>query len=375
MSSSVSADHDAGTQPSSPARILYAVGHDLQAEIAALCRDLGHDATAVNDMQEVERVEGTFDLVMLCLGRSFRSDFSDHLCADALRGRYPRLHVARGLLLNTDHPTLGLQDAYFRLCSDYCQLQLKGNVLTEAGRADLAQAIGKTLRMPPYANVNYYKDGPVNYDVLHSVVESNQAPVMVLSPDDRVVFANMVAHALFHRPPYLLSGTPIRELLASEDSIGQVEALLETARTMRGATAELRLMEENGRRFDAVVLASRVFRTELPPGTVAITFYDITQRKRAEEALRQAHAEMATINRNLELRNQELEKALAEIKTLRGLIPICMHCKKIRDDHGFWQNVETYVRQHTEATFSHGLCPACLKTHYPDMADRLNPGS
>ncbi len=63
----------------------------------------------------------------------------------------------------------------------------------------------------------------------------------------------------------------------------------------------------------------------------------------------------------------ELRRALAEIKTLRGSVPICAGCKKIRDDEGFWQQVEVYVREHTEAEFSHGLCPECMKKLYPDI--------
>ena len=58
---------------------------------------------------------------------------------------------------------------------------------------------------------------------------------------------------------------------------------------------------------------------------------------------------------------KELQKALNEVRTLRGLIPICAQCKKIRDDKGFWQQVESYVCNHTEAEFTHGICPECFK--------------
>ncbi|MCB2145618.1 MAG: hypothetical protein KQI81_04035 [Deltaproteobacteria bacterium] len=64
----------------------------------------------------------------------------------------------------------------------------------------------------------------------------------------------------------------------------------------------------------------------------------------------------------------ELEKALKEVKTLRGIVPICSFCKKIRNDQGYWDQVEVYVRQHTEANFSHGVCPECLKIHYPEFS-------
>lgn len=64
---------------------------------------------------------------------------------------------------------------------------------------------------------------------------------------------------------------------------------------------------------------------------------------------------------------ERLQKALAEIKTLRGLLPICMHCKKIRDDQGFWQQIEAYVHKHSEARFSHSICPSCVKLHYSEL--------
>ncbi|MFO7775142.1 MAG: response regulator transcription factor [Candidatus Hydrogenedentota bacterium] len=65
---------------------------------------------------------------------------------------------------------------------------------------------------------------------------------------------------------------------------------------------------------------------------------------------------------------EELNHALEHIKTLRGIVPICAHCKKIRDDQGYWNQLELYVREHTEAEFSHGFCPDCLNHLYPEVA-------
>lgn len=62
----------------------------------------------------------------------------------------------------------------------------------------------------------------------------------------------------------------------------------------------------------------------------------------------------------------KLEKALAEVKTLRGIIPICSFCKKIRDDEGYWKQVEVYFAERSEANFSHGICPVCMQQHYPE---------
>jgi PAS domain S-box-containing protein len=80
---------------------------------------------------------------------------------------------------------------------------------------------------------------------------------------------------------------------------------------------------------------------------------DITERKSIEDAL--------------EAERRQLQKALEEVKTLRGIVPICSNCKKIRDDKGFWSQVEKYVSDHTEAEFSHGICPDCTIELYPEL--------
>lgn len=99
---------------------------------------------------------------------------------------------------------------------------------------------------------------------------------------------------------------------------------------------------------------SRPFRGE--DGTllgIVESFQDITVRKEAEAAL-------------LEERDK-LEIALAEVKTLQGFIPICASCKAIRDDQGCWNKLEEYIRKHSDAQFSHGICPKCAKTLYPEV--------
>lgn len=66
---------------------------------------------------------------------------------------------------------------------------------------------------------------------------------------------------------------------------------------------------------------------------------------------------------------KNLQNALKEIKTLQGILPICSFCKKIRDDKGYWSQVDAYVSQHTDATFSHGVCPECIEKHYLNNQD------
>ncbi len=63
----------------------------------------------------------------------------------------------------------------------------------------------------------------------------------------------------------------------------------------------------------------------------------------------------------------ELQEALAEVKTLSGLLPICSYCKNVRDDKGYWSQIESYIHQHSDADFSHGICPVCAEKHFPDF--------
>jgi len=72
-------------------------------------------------------------------------------------------------------------------------------------------------------------------------------------------------------------------------------------------------------------------------------------------------------NKKLTVLNTELVRALEEIKTLRGIIPICSYCKKIRNDEGAWEIMEAYISTHSDAQFSHGACPECYKEQMEDL--------
>lgn len=78
---------------------------------------------------------------------------------------------------------------------------------------------------------------------------------------------------------------------------------------------------------------------------------------------------MVEMRSELAAKIEQLRQAVDQIKTLKGIVPICASCKNIRDDRGFWNRVETYVRDHTEAEFSHAVCPDCMKRLYPQFKD------
>jgi PAS domain S-box-containing protein len=84
--------------------------------------------------------------------------------------------------------------------------------------------------------------------------------------------------------------------------------------------------------------------------------YDITERKKIEDE----RTKMI----------KQLNETLSKVRTLSGLLPICASCKKIRDDHGYWQKLETFVHEHSNAEFSHSICPDCMEKLYPDFSKR-----
>jgi PleD family two-component response regulator len=83
------------------------------------------------------------------------------------------------------------------------------------------------------------------------------------------------------------------------------------------------------------------------------------------------HLMLRNLQKELQEKNVQLEEALANVKTLQQFLPICANCKKIRDDEGYWQDVEVYVRDHINVLFSHSICPDCLKALYPDYWEEM----
>jgi signal transduction histidine kinase len=102
-----------------------------------------------------------------------------------------------------------------------------------------------------------------------------------------------------------------------------------------------------------------------------ISFFIISQQLKNVRRRQIAEAEVEQYRQNLERlvekRTEELQLAQSKIKILKGFLPICANCKKIRDDKGTWNQIESYIRDHSEAEFSHGICPVCAKDLYPDL--------
>lgn len=143
-----------------------------------------------------------------------------------------------------------------------------------------------------------------------------------------------------------LMGKTILDLIPPEDA-SRLMAAKESLATGESHVAEWKLRRKDGSWVEVEVNA-KIY----PDGRWQGFVRDITDRKKSER-------------KQIEL-VAKLQKTLGEIKVLRGLLPICAHCKRIRNESGTWEAVESYVHKRTEAQFSHGICPDCIRKHYAD---------
>ncbi len=160
-------------------------------------------------------------------------------------------------------------------------------------------------------------------------------------------FCQMVGHSSEE-----LLGMAVVDLLDEENRRINLKERAKRRAGGRGAY-ELILLRPDGGRVHTIVSPTGLFDEEgLFRGSFAV-ITDITARKRVEE--------------ERERLITELEEALAEVKKLSGLIPICAKCKKIRDDTGYWEYLEKYISERSEAQFSHSICPECARKLYPEL--------
>jgi PAS domain S-box-containing protein len=174
--------------------------------------------------------------------------------------------------------------------------------------------------------------------------------VSVTDLQDRFIFVNEAFCRTYGYAESELFGKHVSLVVSSKND---PEVLSEVLRETRQGSWHGVLMDKrkNGEEFP-VALSTSAIRDEQGNSIALVgVAQDITERKLAEEQLRQS--------------NLELQTALAEVKTLSGMLPICANCKKIRDDKGYWNQLEAYIVHHTDAQFTHGLCPDCVKALYP----------
>lgn len=183
----------------------------------------------------------------------------------------------------------------------------------------------------------------------HLVFLNSLDGLMLTAPDGSILEANPSACRILGRT---------REEILREGRQGLIDAsdprlaILVEERQRTGKThGELRARRKDGTVFP-VEISSVVFQSPQGDSRTCIIIRDISERKAAES--------------ERERLIQELQEALGRVKSLSGLLPICASCRKIRDKEGAWHNLEAYIRAHSEADFSHGICPDCRKELYPE---------
>jgi DNA-binding response OmpR family regulator len=178
--------------------------------------------------------------------------------------------------------------------------------------------------------------------------------ILVVDEKARILMCNSRFIRMWNIPPNLVTekiDDPILHLVAAQ--IADPQSFLQRVNYLyehRNETGRDEIVLANGQVFDRYS-APIVGSDEQYYGRVWY-FRDMTERKRAEE-------EKETLI-------TDLRESLSRIKTLSGLLPICSWCKKIRDDAGYWQQLESYIGKHSSAEFSHSICPECLGKHFSD---------
>lgn len=175
--------------------------------------------------------------------------------------------------------------------------------------------------------------------------DSSPEAIVILDEHDRVQNLNKEFTKMFGYTLEESMGQQIHELIASPELRDEALGLTDKVAHGEMISFETKRKKKGGSLFDVWILAAPIY---VEGGKIALygMYRDITERKRIEE--------------ERERLIRELQEALANIKTLRGLIPICAWCKKVRNDSGYWNQVESYLEQQVDVKFSHGICPECF---------------
>lgn len=206
-------------------------------------------------------------------------------------------------------------------------------------------------------------------------IESEQPPILVAEDDP--VSRRLVASFLNKWGYGVLvtsNGTDAWDILKRSD--GPILALLDWM--MPGIDGlELCRRIRNAEKLSAkylILLTARAGKGDAAEGLQAGADDFVTKPFDQDElrARVQVGLRVVQLQRRLAFRVSQLEEALGRVKRLQGLVPICSYCKKIRNDQNYWQQVESYISEHSEAQFSHGVCPDCLdKLMLPEVEEKV----
>lgn len=180
------------------------------------------------------------------------------------------------------------------------------------------------------------------------------APVgyLTLDRDGTVRAVNLTGAAILRFGRSRLLGRQFEHLVAASDRPVYAEYLRNVVGKRVKDTCEVALLKEGRHPFCVQIKAVAAVSGE----GLRLAFIDISEQKQLQE--------------DLALKVVQLEAALCKVKQLEGIIPICSYCKKIRDDKEIWHKLETYITEHSEAAFSHGICPDCFESAMGDVQEK-----
>ncbi|MFZ2445612.1 MAG: PAS domain S-box protein [Syntrophobacteraceae bacterium] len=194
---------------------------------------------------------------------------------------------------------------------------------------------------------------------LAAIVEGSEDAIISKTLDGTITSWNGGSEIVYGYSAEEAVGRPINLLIPPDRGDEMRDVLEKIARGERIVQYETERLRRDGRRISVSLSVSPIRDASGEIVGVSTIARDISEKKRAEE------------EREELLR--ELRETLARLRTLSGLLPICAHCKKIRNDEGYWQQIESYIQQHSGTQFSHGICPECLKKHYSEfLGSRLD---
>ena len=222
--------------------------------------------------------------------------------------------------------------------------------VTKESRARLVPSIERELRDADHRRAQRQAGDAAAF--LAAIVESSEDAIIGTSLDGTILSWNFGAQRMYGHTAAEVRGRPISMLTPSSEPEEFADIYEQIERGEYIARYQTVRVRKDGTAMDVSSTLSPIKNAAGKVVGVSAIEHDISAAKREDE-------------QRLRL-IQELTDALAGIKTLRGLLPICASCKKIRDDQGYWQKVELYLAEHTDAEFTHGLCPDCMGQYYPD---------
>ena len=317
----------------------------IAADIASMLCRLGHEVvdTASTGAEAIAKAEQLRpDLVLMDI--MLAGDMDGVTAAEEIRRRF-HLPVVF-LTAHTDPVTLGRA----KLTEPF------GYVVKPLDERDLR--VGIEMALHKHAMEQRLAESEAWFS---TTLASIGDAVIATDAEGRVRFLNPVARAITGWTAEEAHGRPLAEVMVftsdSPEAKPEPFAAVRTEGTVLEWTSRIWLQPRNGSRTPIDYTSAPLRSLDGQVAGSVVVFRDISPRLQAEE--------------ERERLITELKEALATVKTLTGFIPICSQCKNIREDRDYWVQVEAYVAAHSDAKFTHTLCPVCMRFLYPDLAEEI----